>query len=337
MCSFTQLFLSFGLLIIYLLSTELQYFNICLVLIGIIAVYEILLCFIPESPRWLVSNDYRSSAVRSLLLLRGTKYSIESELHGIERDLMNNPPKGVFRQIGEIISKKNSLVPMLIMIAVMFLQQMSGLNASSAYAAIIFQDAGVSNPTQTASYSIGGVSLFFTFLSIFLVDRLGRKILLIVSGIGMLLGTVLLGTQFYITRPSLCFNRTLTLSENLDMCNSQFSPLAIVSIILFTSSFSIGWGPIPWILVGELLPLHIRGIGSSIANFVNWGTAAIVTGFYFKYSKLVNLWFAWWSFSFFNLCGIIFVFFFIYETRGKTLENIVFLCFKVYVRAYLRI
>ncbi len=318
------MFLSSGLLFVYLLGTfnAIRYFDICLISVGIIAGYEILLYFIPESPRWLLSNGYKSSAVDSLQLLRGPNYSIENELCGIERDLMENPQIGVIRVLGEIFTKKNALVPMLIMMVVMFLQQISGLNASSAYAAEIFRDAGVSNPTQTASYAIGVTSIFFTFISIFLVDRLGRKILLIVSGIGMFLGTVLLGTHFYITRPSLCLNGTLTLSQTSDTCNSQFAPLAIVSLMLFRSAFSIGWGPIPWILLGELLPLRLRGIGSSIANFVNWGTAAIVAGFYFNYSELVNVWFSWWSFSLFNFCGIFFVLLFVSETKRKVLENI---------------
>lgn len=83
---------------------------------------------------------------------------------------------------------------------------LSGLDASSAYASLIFKDAGVSNPSETASYAVGGVGLFKTFISIFIIDCLGRKILLIISGIGMLLGTLMLGTHFYVSRS--CLNET---------------------------------------------------------------------------------------------------------------------------------
>lgn len=284
-CSFTQLFLSTGLMFIYLLSTinSLHYYDSSLIICGIIGIYEVFMYFIPESPRWLIANERKPLAVHALKILRGPSYPIQQELDAIESDLLQHPQTNLLKGLYNIVSKKNVLVPLLIVLVIMCLQQMSGLNASSAYASVIFTDAGVSNPSETASYAIGGVGIFFTFLSIFVVDCLGRKILLVTSGIGMLLGTVMLGTHFYITRPAACFNETVT---EVDTCNSHVAPLAIVSIMVFSAAFSIGWGPVPWILLGELLPTHIRGLGSAMANFVNWGSAAIVTGFYFKYSDL---------------------------------------------------
>lgn len=160
---------------------------------------------------------------------------------------------------------------------------------------------------------------FFTFMSIFVIDYFGRKVLLVASGVGMLVGTIMLGTHFYITRPAAC-NETFVSDDFI--CKPHLAPLAIVSLILFNASFSIGWGPVPWVLLGEMLPLRVRGLGSSMANFVNWGSAAIVTGFYFKYSAVVNTWFAWWTFSIFNLSGIVFVIIFLRETKKKVLEDI---------------
>ena len=177
----------------------------------------------------------------------------------------------------------------------------------------------MSDPSVTASFVVGGTSVVFTLISIFVVDYFGRKILLILSGIGMLIGTIMLGTHFYVTRPSLC---NITTSDNTDIvCNGHIVPLAITGLVIFYSTFSIGWGPVPWILLGELIPLNIRGFVGSLATFVNWGTAAIVTGFYFNYSELVNSWFSWWTFSFFNGFAVIFVLLFIEETKGKSLEQ----------------
>lgn len=70
-------------------------------------------------------------------------------------------------------------------------------------------------------------------------------------------------------------------------CGSNLATLAIFSLVLFNAAFSVGWGPVPWVLLGEMLPMRVRGLGSAMANFVNWGSAAIVTGFYFNYSELV--------------------------------------------------
>ena len=164
----------------------------------------------------------------------------------------------------------------------------------------------------------------FTIIGAFLIDLIGRKILLIVSGIGMLIGTVSLGTFFYITRPELCSNVTMDALDNTgdNLCNSYLSPVAIASLIFFYASFAIGWGPVPFVLLGELIPLHVRGIGSGIATFINWTAAAIVTGFYLDYAEAVNNWFAWWSFSVLNAIAIVFTIIFVFETKGKNLEDI---------------
>lgn len=276
---------------------------------------------IPESPRWLIANDYKPLATRTLKLLRGPHYPIQNELEAIDFNLQKHPRTNLFRVLQEMVTKKSVLIPVVIILIIMGLQQLSGLNASSAYASVIFQDAGVSNPSETASYAIGGVGILFTFIAIFLVDFLGRKVLLLISGTGMLIGTIMLGTHFYLTRPAAC-NQTSELTEEVVVCNSHIAPLAIVSLVLFSSAFSIGWGPVPWVLLGEMLPMRVRGIGSAMANFVNWGCAALVTGCYFKYSELVNTWFSWWTFSAFNLSGILFVLIFLRETKKKNLEDI---------------
>ena len=141
-----------------------------------------------------------------------------------------------------------------------------------------------------------------------------------ISGVGMLLATVMLGTYFYITRPSACLNETSSIS--VEICHPNLSPLAITSFVLMYVAFAIGWGPVPWILVGESTPLRVRGLGSSLGSFVLWGTSILVSSLYLMYSDLVHLWFTWWTFSIFNFLGIFFVLFFVKETKGKALEDI---------------
>lgn len=302
-------------------ANHLTFYNDALIIASIFTLYEVSIYFIPESPRWLVANKNRHLAVNALKFLRGPKFPINDEICVIESDLLSNPRISILKGLNEFITKRKLFSSLVIILTVMCLQQMSGLNASTAYASLIFKDAGVLNPSETASYAVGGVGLCFTFFSIFIIDCLGRKILLLISGIGMLLGTLMLGTHFYVSRA--CLNETsMELTNSNLACNSNLATLAIFSLILFNAAFSIGWGPVPWVLLGEMLPMHVRGLGSAMASFVNWGSAAIVTGFYFNYSELVNPWFAWWSFSVFNLLGIIFVAIFLKETRKKLLEDI---------------
>ena len=253
-----------------------------MVIAGVLTAFTMFMLFIPES----------------------------SQIHGIENDILNTPSENIIVLLNTYLCNSRKLKPVLVMLSVMFLQQMSGL-----------QEAGVSDPSQMASYVVGGTNIVFTLLSVFTVDYFGRKLLLLFSGIGMLFGTVILGTHFYATRPSLCINNTI-LETTGSTCNSHIAPLAITGLVIFYATFSVGWGPVPWILLGELLPLNIRSLGGSIAIFVNWGTAAIVTGFYFNYSELAYSWFAWWTFSIFNCIGVIFVVLFVQETKGKSLEDL---------------
>ena len=328
--SFTQLFLSIGLVLIYFLGSfpGFQYFDASLILIGIIAVFEIGGLFICDTPRWLLAHGRRNEAISALKHLRGKDFDIGYELLMMELDLSRSPHLKMSKVLTHF-TKRDVVIPLIIMLFIMFFQQIGGLNASTAYSGLIFKEAGVKYYRATATYAVGGTEVVFTIISLFIVDFFGRKSLLIISGVGMLLGTVLLGTHFFITRPSLCTSptnsSTFVLRSDLnsdESCNAHFAPLAIVSLILFNAAFSIGWGPVPWVLLGELIPLRVRGVGSGIATLVNWSTAAIVTGFYLDYAENVKPWFAWWTFSVLNLLAVLFVVFFVFETKGKTLEEI---------------
>ena len=195
----------------------------------------------------------------------------------------------------------------------------------ASFASSLFADAGISNPQTTAVYAVGCASLIGNFVSFVAVvnDLIGRTSLLILSGTGTL-GSAMLGIHFFITRPSLCDSSNSTLVESVDVmesCNTHFGPLAIVSLILYRFAFAIGWGPIPWLLLSELLPLTVRGVASGFAMFTTWSIAAIVAGFYLEYAELVQPWFAMWTFSLINLASVLFVLIFIPETKGRTLEE----------------
>ena len=115
---------------------------------------------------------------------------------------------------------------------------------------------------------MGGAELLATLIVIFIIDLIGRKILIILSGTGMVICTMLLGVHFYITRPSLCStilaNLTVDVLEDSTTnapCNVEYAPLAIVSITTFNLAFSTGWGTIPWIrsCVYDCLPTRDEG------------------------------------------------------------------------------
>ena len=332
--SFAQLSLSLGVVLVYGIGSieSFQYYYVALIAAGVTAVFELMMVWFKETPRWLLSNGCGDETIAVLRFLRGPEISFEKELNDMKGNLSGNTNLSWLQVLKEF-KRRSVLIPFLIMAVIMFFQQVGGLNVISTYIEIIFKDANVPHPELAPIYAVGVAGLVTAFVATIVMDIFGRKFLLIVSGIGTLLGTTLLGTHFFITRPSLCQNSTnLTatllqnspsLQDSTDVsCNPQYAPLAIVGIIVYTVLFTIGWGPVPWVLLGELLPLQVRGVASGIVTFINWGTAAMVTGFYPHYAKSVQLWFAWWSFSVLNLASVLFVVLFVFETKGKSLEEI---------------
>lgn len=279
-----------------------------------------------ETPRWLVLNGQSRQAHRALRWLRGSSGDIESEIGSIE----SAKTASMWLACREIYRSRRSVtVPILVVMVVMFFHQMAGATVIASYAAVLFDEAGVANPRVTATYAVGGVEFCATFLSIFVIDLVGRKLLLILSGTGTIIGSMLLGLHFYLTRPSQCstpINGTSVMLQDdgvFENClNSQYAPLAITSIIIFIVAYSFGWGPVPWVLLSELIPIKVRGVASGMATIVNWASLALVIGVYLEYAELVQDWFAWWSFSVLNIVAVLFALIFIRETKGKTLEHI---------------
>jgi MFS family permease len=330
--AFTQIAIATGIVLNYGISSfpKITYFYSALIAVGIITVFECLVVWLKESPSWLICHGQRQKAVQVLQWLRGPSVKVEQEVERIqEANSMS-----LWLAMKEMSTKRHIAIPILLVMLSMFFHQIGGAHVLSTYAALLFENAGVAKPELTALGAVGGVELVATFLTILVIDFVGRKVLLVLSSIGMVAGSAMLGAHYYITRPSTCDpvgsdNSTgdfLIQARSGDMfqncINAQFTPLAISSAVLFAVAYSIGWGPVPWVLLSELIPVRVRGAASGIATLVNWGSAALVIGVYLEYSEAVRDWFAWWTFAFLNTIAAVFAIVFIRETKGKTLEDI---------------
>lgn len=324
-----QLNLTMGVLLCYALSISFPYYHIALAAVMIVTIYVMLGFWLKETPKWLLANSNPNIARQTLKWFRGPKYDVLGELEIMRKSLDEDNKTAAWREF----KKKPVLIPFVTLLLVFFFQQIGGLNALGAYASVNFRYAGVSHPQLVSTLSLGVSAVVANIIASVIVDRMGRKPLLVISGIGMGIGSTLLGVHFYITRPSLCsegggsgFSGDVgdtTLEETGNgSCNEQYGPLAIVSILIYNSLFSIGWAAIPWVLLPELLPLKVRGIGGGFAILVNWATSALVTGAYLNYAEAISLWFAWWSFALLNFSAAAFAFFALVETKGKKLEAI---------------
>ncbi|KAJ7568995.1 hypothetical protein O6H91_01G056200 [Diphasiastrum complanatum] len=269
------------------------------------------LCFIPESPRWLAKAGYEDKLVASLKALRGKNNDISAELATIKwQDAVEQSSKLQFSSNLFDLCKRSLFRPLLAGIGLQVLQQFSGINALMFYANAIFKTAGFSS-AGLASIGLAALQVFMAGVATGLMDYAGRRLLLMVSAGGMAISCFLVGFSFY-------------LQENippLSHMQTFVSILALTSLLVYITAFSLGTGPIPWILMSEVFPVHVKGLAGSLATLVNWSSAWVVT-------MTFNFLLAWSStgsfFIFSGICAftVIFVALFVPETRGKTLEEI---------------
>ena len=322
-----QLFITIGIFMAEALGfrpqTFLRYTDVSLIAAAVITLFAILLLFVKETPSWLYKKGKDLEGTRTLNFLRGPKANIPKEIRGIKSVLVDTRDFTIMDQL-KAFKQRPVFIPFLLVILLMFFQQFGGINAAIFYSTQIFQQASIANSSLVSLLAVGLVQIFATFISVVLVDLLGRKTLLIISSSGMLISSASLGVYFYIF-DSFCDGSLgeIDVHYRLKICDStEFGGLSIASVVLFIISFSLGWGPITWSMMSELVPLRVRGLSSSIATFSNWTFAFIITLAFSDYSKAVTFKFAWWSFSVVLVASILFVLFFLPETKGCKLEEI---------------
>jgi len=319
--SVNQLAVTMGLLLSYLMGAFLHWK--WLALVGGIppALLVILMYTMPETPRWSLGNNRRSEALTSLLWLRGHEGDIEGECFTIEATLDRQEKMAWRDWLSPVIVK-----PLIISIGLMVFQQFCGINAVLFNAASIFADAGFKNG-KLVSISVGLIQFVGTGLACLIMDKAGRRILLLIMAIGMCVALVGLGLYFEIYIPpkddSSSSDAVLLVgSISHSVAASKISWLSILCIVLFNLAFSLAWGPIPWLVMSEIFPLRARGPASSIATLSNWLLVFIVTNRFPSMQAGLTPQGTYWFFGGWCFLGFVFVYLLMPETKGKTLEEI---------------
>lgn len=156
---------------------------------------------------------------------------------------------------------------------------------------------------------VGIVQVLATFVSVLIVDKAGRKLLLIISAVVMSMCTICLGVYFYLQRQD-------------EASVADISWLPLTSLILFIACFSLGFGPVPWLMMGELFSNEIKSIASALCGTTNWLLAFGVTKAYGPLKDSIGGGPVFWIFSAISLVGGVFVFFGTPETKGKSLAEV---------------
>lgn len=195
--------------------------------------FLIMMFLIPETPRWYVSRGREDRARKALQWLRGKKADVEPELKGIVKSHCDAERHASQNAMFELM-KRNNLKPLMISLGLMFFQQLSGINAVIFYTVQIFKDAGSTIDENLCTIIVGVVNFIATFVATLLIDRLGRKILIYISNVAMIITLFVLGTFFYYK------------NSGSDVSHLGWLPLA--SFVVYVVGFSLGMGPIPWLM-----------------------------------------------------------------------------------------
>lgn len=205
--------------------------------------FLVLMFLIPETPRWYVSRGKEERARQALQWLRGKKADVEPELKGIVKSHCDAERHASQNAIFDLL-KRSNLKPLLISLGLMLFQQLSGINAVIFYTVQIFKDAGSTIDGFLCTIIVGVVNFIATFIATILIDRLGRKMLLYISASAMIVTLMTLGSFFYYK------------DQGHDISNIGWLPLA--AFVIYVLGFSLGFGPIPWLMMGEILPGEIE-------------------------------------------------------------------------------
>ncbi|TDG49640.1 hypothetical protein AWZ03_003878 [Drosophila navojoa] len=305
--SFFQLMITIGILFVYGIGAGLDVNKMSIVCGIIPIIFGVIFFFMPESPTYLVSKNRSESAVKSIQWLRGTEYDYRAELeelHQTDREIRQNKVN-----ILAALARPVTIKALCISLGLMFFQQLSGINAVIFYSEAIFEDANTGISSSMSTILIGVMQVVATFVSTMVVDKLGRRILLLASGAVMALSTTAIGVYFYMK------DKNAGSVENLGW-------LPVASLCIFMIMFSIGYGPVPWLMMGELFATDIKGFAGSIAGTTNWVLAFIVTKTFKNLNDALGSGGTFWLFAGVTVVGVIFVALAVPETKGKSLNEI---------------
>lgn len=301
--SFNQVMITAGICVAYLVNLLFAHHEMWRYMLGIGVIPAIILgigmLFLPESPRWLISKGFTDKAKKILFSLHN------HELATVElREITNNTK--THTQEGPLFTKVNAM-PLLIGVCLAAFQQVTGINTIIYYAPTIFKMTGLHSDVSAifATAGIGIVNFVMTLIAIQVIDKLGRRPLLLIGVAGMTLSLAFLGFSFHFGAQSPSLSWVITLC-----------------LVIYIASFAISLGPIFWLLISEIYPLSVRGKAMSLATFTNWTANLIVAITFLTLIQHLGRASTFWLYAVISIGCWLFVYFLVPETKGKRLEEI---------------
>ncbi|TPV33388.1 sugar porter family MFS transporter [Paucihalobacter ruber] len=321
--------------------------------------YFLFLFLVPKSPRWLVQQCNKVAAAKLTLERIGGKEYADQTINEIQQNINLSESKG---RLSDLFSSKYTTI-MIIALGIAFFQQITGINAIFYYAPTIFEQAGGSTDASfLQAIVVGLTNLVFTLVAIALIDKLGRKPLLLIGTsvmtVALLMTTFAFNKATYsfsednmakitneetkqLLQPlsnntynsqTLLFNAVeaqLSKEQFIDFKRNQITnlisinaPLVLISILLYVAAFAISLGPVMWALISEIFPNKIKGIAISVVGFFNSLVSFSVTQIFPWELSNLGPTLTFAIYAILSLLAFLFVAKYVVETKGKSLEQL---------------
>lgn len=300
--SLNQLAITIGILTGYIFNYAFSYHDSWRAMIGFqfifILVFVILLFLIPETPSFLASLG-KIEVAKKLRDKLGHKEKTE------EGKIATRKEEKEKKALSAHLFKKPLCYPFIIGIGLSVFQQITGINTIIYYAPQIFTEAGFASAHSAifATLGVGIVNVIMTIGALFVIDKLGRRPLLMIGLVGMILSLGALGTLFHLETDHVGIG-------------------AVVCLFAYIAFFAISLGPIAWLVISEIFPLEIRGKAMGIAIAANWICNILVSLTFLTLLEMLTPSYTFYLYAFISVLGLIFVYFTVFETKGKTFAEI---------------
>ncbi|MGQ4510762.1 sugar porter family MFS transporter [Streptomyces sp. DW26H14] len=307
--SFNQLFNTVGNLVVFTVSALISRMNSdawnvstgwrYTFGIGVVpaVAFFLLLFLVPESPRWLVRAGRRAEALTVLTRISATEDDARAELAAIEEASGAHAAR-----LRDVLAPRFRKT-LLIGFGVALFQQITGINAIFYYAPEVFKSAGLgSNDAMSSTVLIGVVLVLATLLSMWLIDKAGRRSLLLVGAVAMTVLLAATGVVFRAPHPD--------------------GPLLLALILGYVAFFAVSFGTVTYVVISEIFPTHIRGVAASVATFALWGGNYLVSQFFPVLVSGIGSSSTFFLFSGISLLALVFTAVLVPETKGRSLEEV---------------